>query len=359
MTNGRDRVDDCSLGRTASPETRSQMQIIRQRAYARAGFMGNPSDGYNGKTIAFVIRNFFAEVTLYDWPTVEIVLTKEDQTSFRSIAELAEDVQLHGYYGGMRLIKATIKRFYDYCRMKGWPLHNRNFSIRYSTTIPRAVGMAGSSAIIVATLRALMEFYQVAIPQRVQPSLALSVELQELGIAAGLQDRVIQVYEGLVYMDFAKERMEEIDGMPCGVYEPLPVSRLPKIYVAYSTEVGEPTYVVHNPLRARYLAGDPDVHAAMRHFAELTVAARTALETGDHPTLHRLINENFDTRASICTISERHMEMIRTARSVGASAKFAGSGGAIVGTYTDDAMFSRLRTELAGIRCDVIQPRIE
>lgn len=335
------------------------MQIFRKRAYARAGFIGNPSDGYNGKTIAFVIRNYFAEVTLYDWPTVEIVLAKDDQTSFRSIAELAEDVQLHGYYGGMRLIKATIKRFYDYCRSKDIPLHNRNFSIRYSTNIPRAVGMAGSSAIIVATLRALMAFYEVTIPQRVQPSLALSVELQELGIAAGLQDRVVQVYEGLIFMDFAKERMEQIDGLDCGVYEPLQVSSLPRIYIAYSTEVGEPTYVVHNPLRARYLAGDPDVHAAMQHFAELTVRARTALEQGDHKTLHQLINENFETRASICTISDRHMAMIKAARGVGASAKFAGSGGAIVGTFDDDAMFARLKQELGKIRCDVLQPRME
>ena len=69
--------------------------------------------------------------------------------------------------------------------------------------------MAGSSAIIVATLRCLMEFYGVEIPRQVPPSLVLSVETEELGIAAGLQDRVVQVYEGLVYMDFARDRMEE------------------------------------------------------------------------------------------------------------------------------------------------------
>jgi glucuronokinase len=34
--------------------------------------------------------------------------------------------------------------------------------------------------------------------------------------------------------------------------------------------------------------------------------------------------------------------MVETARSVGASAKFTGSGGAIVGLYQDEAMFARL-----------------
>ena len=32
------------------------MLLIRKRAYARAGLIGNPSDGYNGKTISIIIR---------------------------------------------------------------------------------------------------------------------------------------------------------------------------------------------------------------------------------------------------------------------------------------------------------------
>lgn len=34
------------------------------------------------------------------------------------------------------------------------------------------------------------------------PSFVLAVENEELGITAGLQDRVVQAYEGLVHMDF-------------------------------------------------------------------------------------------------------------------------------------------------------------
>ena len=147
-------------------------------------------------------------MTLYEWDQVEMVSSQDDQSRFRSVDELVRDVRLHGYYGGIRLVKATIKKFVEYCRRQGHPLHDRNFSVRYQSNIPRQVGLAGSSAIIVATLRCLMEFYGVEIPRRVQPSLVLSVETEELGIAAGLQDRVIQVYEGLVYMDFAEERME-------------------------------------------------------------------------------------------------------------------------------------------------------
>ena len=43
----------------------------------------------------------------------------------------------------------------------------------------------------------------------------LLVEQEELGITVGLQDRVIQVYEGLVYMDFDRSRERVVDGLTC------------------------------------------------------------------------------------------------------------------------------------------------
>ncbi|MFK7891839.1 MAG: acyl-CoA dehydrogenase family protein, partial [Granulosicoccus sp.] len=78
---------------------------------------------------------------------------------------------------------------------------------------------------------------------------------EELGITAGLQDRVIQVYGGVVYMDFGEDAMRVDEGFDCGVYDQLDPSLLPPLYVAYSTEVGEPTEVFHAPLRTRHLQG--------------------------------------------------------------------------------------------------------
>lgn len=331
------------------------MKLIRKEAFARAGLIGNPSDGYYGKTISVIVRNFAARVTLYEWDELEILRSDEERNRFRSVYDLVRDIKLHGYYGGIRLIKATIKKFVEFCASQGYALRNQNFSIRYETTIPRAVGLAGSSAIIVATLRALMEFFEVPIPLRVQPSLALAVERDELGIAAGLQDRVIQVYEGLVYMDFSRERMERLCGFECGVYERLDPGLLPPLYLAYAADAGEPTEVVHNDLRDRWRRGDPTVVAAMQKFAQLTDEFRQALHDKDWDKLGHLMNANYDLRESICQIAERHRQMVYTARKVGVPAKFAGSGGAIVGICPEEK-FAQLREALAGIRCEVIRP---
>jgi glucuronokinase len=334
------------------------MQLIRRFAYARAGLLGNPSDGYHGKTISVIVRNFRAQVALYEWDRLEIVQSSQDEGEFSSIEKLVQDVRLHGYYGGIRLIKATIKKFVEYCRRFGHGLHERNFSIRYESNVPRQVGLAGSSAIIVATLRALSTFYNIQIPREVFPSLVLSVEREELNISAGLQDRVIQVYEGLVFMDFSHEAMRTITGLECGRYEPLDPALLPPIYLAYSTDTSEPTEVFHNRLKQRFEMGEPEVVDAMRRFAELAQLGRKAILEQNALELARLIDANFDLRCSLCRLPEKHLEMVHRAREVGASAKFAGSGGCIIGTYPDEDTYRRLQQVLGEISCRVLRPDI-
>jgi len=334
------------------------MIIIRRRAYARAALVGNPSDGYHGRTISLIVRNFSAEVVLYEWDTVEIMLTEEDRARFRSVHDLARDVALHGYYGGIRLIKATVKRFVDYCRKAGITLHQQNFSIRYRTNIPRQVGLAGSSAIIMATLRCLMEFYDVEIPLVLQPSLVLSVERDELRVTAGLQDRVAQAYEGLVYMDFGREHEQMVHDLPCYRYEPLDPALLPPLYLAYHHGFSEPTEVFHNDARERFHRGEQDVVNGMRRVADLAASARQALLDRDAGTLSRLIDENFDVRRATFRLPPWQVEMVDAARACGASANFAGSGGAIVGTYDNPATLDALRPALEAAGCTVIKPQV-
>ena len=86
-------------------------------------------------------------------------------------------------------------------------------------------------------------------------------------------------------------------------------------------------------------------------FYEHLLAGRTEKLPG-------LIDANFDLRDSIFNVAEENRRMVMAARKAGASAKFAGSGGTIVGTYENDAMFGRLKDNLEEIGCRVIKPRI-
>jgi glucuronokinase len=329
--------------------------IIRTLAYPRAGLVGNPSDGYNGRTISFTFDNFRAEVTLYQSPELEIVPSERDHSRFESLRGLVRDVKLYGYYGGVRLLKAVVKRFFDHCTQSRIELDDRNFTIRYHSTIPHRVGLAGSSAIITACLRALMSFYQVSIPKTAQANLVLAVEKDELRIAAGLQDRVAQVYQGLVFMDFDKALMER---QGHGTYVNLDPSVLPPLYIAYQEDLAEGSEVLHANLRERYDRGDRDVHEAVAFWAELALKVRGMLESGHGSDIGPLLDSNFDMRRKVCELDEGNIRMVETARSAGASAKFSGSGGAIVGTYRDEAVFSRLEQALGPLGVRVIKPHI-
>jgi glucuronokinase len=332
------------------------VKLIKTKAYARAGLVGNPSDGYHGRTISLIVKNFAAEAIIYEWPEIEIIPTRQDQCRFNDLDEMLRDLQINGYYGGMRLVKATIKRFATHCSDSGIELPARNFSLRYQSTIPRQVGLAGSSAIVTAVMRALCAFYEVEIPEERLPTLILEVETQEIGIAAGLQDRVAQVYEGLVYMDFAKEIMQERGH---GHYERLDPALLPPVYLAYQQELAEVSDVFHNNIRERYRSGEQKVIDAITRIADLAKEAREALLAGDEATLARLINENFDQRRSIYNLNPKHIRMIELAREIGASAKFAGSGGSVIGTYKDEAMFARLKESFEAENCAIIKPIVE
>lgn len=328
--------------------------IIRTKGHPRAGMVGNPSDGYFGKTISFAFGNFAAEVVLYESPELEILPSQRDHSRFESIAGLARDVRLHGYYGGIRLLKAAVKRFHDYSVENGVKLDDRNFTMRYSSNIPAQVGLAGSSAIIAATMRALMAFYGVQIPKPVLANLVLSVENGELKIPAGLQDRVTQVYEGLVFMDFDRQLIEK---QGYGRYEPMNLELLPPVYIAYRTELSEGTEVFHNNIRERWNRGEAEVVEAMKNWAALTDRVRELLLAGRKDEIGPLLDAGFEQRRRIYQIGEGNLRMVEAARACGASATFTGSGGAIVGTYADAAMYRRLEDSLHKTGCKVFKPQ--
>lgn len=329
--------------------------LIQTRAYARAGLVGNPSDGYYGKTISVIVKNFSCRVTLYESPRLSIVPSHRDQLDFDSVEHLVTFVEESGYYGGTRLVKATIKKFHDYCMQNKIGIQNKNFTIEYDTNVPVRVGLAGSSAIVTSCMRALMAFFAVDIPKPILPGLILSVETDELKITAGLQDRVAQVYEGCVYMDFEREQLEKHGH---GHYEPIDPKALPPVFVAYHDALAEGTEVAHSPVRDRWLAGEPKVVNTITEIATLAEQTRELLLANRGVEIGPLIDRNFELRSRIYPISPGNRELVERAKNEGAHVHYAGSGGAVVGVYRDEAMFVHLARSYGQMGARIIKPII-
>jgi glucuronokinase len=83
-------------------------------------------------------------------------------------------------------------------------------------------------------------------------------------INCGLQDRVVQVYEGLVCMDFAQDLLE---GRGYGEYTRMDTAVLPSqlFFLAFSMEPSD-SGVIHSTVKERWANGDEYVVNAMAKF---------------------------------------------------------------------------------------------
>jgi glucuronokinase len=275
------------------------------RAFARAALAGNPSDGYGGAVLAVCVPRLAARARAT--PSNEPF---SDPPS--------------------ALVDATIARFaHGPC------------AVRWETTVPREVGLGGSSAIVTATVRALCALHGRALEPDALAEMVLAVEVEDLGIAAGPQDRYAQAHEGLVLMDFAgaRPRVERLDP-----------ALLPPLYLAWRSDAAEASHAVHGGLRDR--AREPDVRAGMARLAGQARAARDALLGGDHHAFAGALDASYDERAALLALDPRHVAMVHAARAAGASANYAGSGGAIVGTLPVDGIEPVVRA-LRALGCEV------
>lgn len=127
-----------------------------------------------------------------------------------------------------------------------------------------------------------------------------------------------------MFMDFSSDTGQNR-------FDRLPAAQVPPLWLVYSNHPSD-SGAVHSPVKSRWLV-DLNVRREMAQIAALAEQGRAALADGDMASLADLMNRNFDLRRSIFGVDALgpiNLHMIRLARSVGAAAKFTGSGGAIV-----------------------------
>lgn len=270
---------------------------------ARAALAGNPSDGYGGAVVAIPIEDLFATVASTESPTFAIRATDGDLRA---------------------LLAATADA---YAESIG-PLPSVTLSA--STTIPRSVGLAGSSALVIATLRSLGGWHEQRWDRLALAELALSVERDRLGIEAGLQDRLVQAAAEPVLMRFAPVSFARVE-----------LPDLP-LFVAWLPSAAAASGTVHRSLRRRFDAGDETVTTAMRELAVQAERAHRGLVAGNDRLLAEAMDRSFDLRAGMVDVGAAQRRLVEIGRRHGAAVNSAGSGGSVVGLARDSSHLARL-----------------
>jgi len=319
-------------------------RLIDATCPARAALAGNPSDGYGGAVVSIPVRTRCAVVTLrpdaqYRFSGVDNEITL---ATWNDVVRLAGEATPESPHALALATTAAVGP-------------TPGFALDVTSTIARSVGLAGSSAIVIAALRALYRHAVRDLPHPdVVASTALAVEVAGLGIAAGLQDRVVQAYGHPMLMRFDAASMGKMDGRPVGTYRKLDVSLPLRFFVATLAVESEPSQVVHSSLRTRHAAGDNHVEASMTKLARLAEQAADAFECGDVTLLGAAMDATFDLRRTLVDVSPQLELMVQTARSAGASANSTGSGGSIVVLVRDEPMELVARRLLAQLGCELI-----
>lgn len=306
------RSTDSGSSAATSPTTETTVATTTGRARARIGLLGNPGDLYRGKVLAATIDAFETVATVTD-------------TVFYAPSAFQPDVA--------ELQRFVVERV---CPNKG------ALALTLSTDVPLRSGLSGSSAILLATLRALDTHLDLGYSPLQMAQIVWDIERHDMGIIAGPQDRVIQALGGLQFMDFTGD--DEI-----GVHEALDGDLLPPLLIAWPDDAGEASGDLHRRVWQRWNDGDSELRQRLRGFAEIADAGRVALLDGDHAGFCDAVDENFDLRRQIFDLTPDQAALVTTARRSGAAAKFCGSGGAVVAVPRPGVVFDEVAENVAAI----------
>jgi len=201
--------------------------------------------------------------------------------------------------------------------------------IAYDSEIPFGSGLAGSTALLAALLRALAAWrgespspYELAERSR-------QTERELLGVECGWVDHYLCSFGGLRYVDLrAKDGAKAVPGEPFATVEDLAphVTQLP--FVLAFTGVSHHSGSVHAPIRARWQRGEREVVRAYERVAAIAREGKTAVLRADWWRFGALMNENHAIQRSLGGSGDSNERLIAAALGAGAQgAKLAGAGG--------------------------------
>ncbi len=298
---------------------------IKASAPGRCGILGNPSDIYGGKVLSCSLpaRN-------------------------TCILELGGPQSLPS---DPTLWNAATARF---------PISDP-VSVTWESQVPRSSGLAGSTALLAATLACVLKA-QGQSPDFTEPEvtkwfaeLVRDVERYEANVMCGYQDAYMVVHGGLRLMDFTGKHPVE-----AGPHANLTSIEAPLPFLLITTGVERLSGSVHGPMSERWLAGEKLVVDAMATLSQLAEPGAAALQRGDLRAVAEAMTLNQRLITELGGSGDAIDRLIERATTHGAlAAKLAGAGmGGTVIALTEDAedLEAKLRTDGYSL---FLRPKIE
>jgi mevalonate kinase len=319
--------------------------MVHASAPGRAGIIGNPSDMYGGTVVSCAISERAEAVVS---PSPRLIL--EVYGHFQQINSEA-DLQSQPGLELLDIAKAT----WRYLRRSNYVARglldpHATFAVRAQSTIPLKAGCAGSTAMLIVILAALLKQLEVPYERHELAELARTIEFGELGVTCGYQDQYMVIFGGCNAVD-TRGKADHAEGQqaPYASVEPLTDDLEEMPFIMANTGVQRHSGQFHAEPRRQWEEGDRRRVEGFERIGELGRLGKKALLQRDWAWLGELMNENHALTDELIGCGEENRRLIAAAQrhgALGAKLSGAGRGGTVIALHEDpDWLGARLLEE--------------
>ena len=297
--------------------------IIRSKAPLRLGLAGGGSDVspysdlYGGLILNATI-NLFAYCTIEETNNGEIEIEAADLQKKRSYDTTLE-LPIDGY---LDLHKGVYNRL-----VSEFDLEPLSFRITTFSDAPPGSGLGSSSTMVVAMIKAFVEWLNLAMGEYEIARLAYEIERVELSLSGGKQDQYAAVFGGFNFMEFfANDRV---------IVNPLRVKRwiideLESSMVLYYTGASRSSAAIIDEQKKNTSSGNLEAINAMHQIKQSARDMKEALLKGDIHSFSLIIERQWENKKKManCITNNQIDDIFNVAINAGAiTGKVSGAGG--------------------------------
>jgi len=295
--------------------------IIRTKAPLRLGLSGGGTDldVYANKYTGYVLNG---TISLYTHVTLEVrddekiifeSLDYNEQLELDTKLELELDGQMELYKGIYnKIVRKFVKK-------------QLSFKLTTYSDVPSGSGLGGSSTLVVAIIKAFVEWLNLPLGEYDIAKLAFEIEREDIGIVGGAQDQYAATFGGFNFMEFYADKRVIVN--PLRVKNWI-IDELEASMVLYFTGVQRSASMIEKE-KSSLLKEDKSLEA-MHEVKNDAIVMKEALLKGDIKNFSILLGKSWESKKRVSNlISNSDIDRIYTlAMKNGAySGKVSGAGG--------------------------------
>ena len=294
--------------------------IVRAKAPLRLGLAGGGTDlnTYCDKFGGYVLN---ATISLYVHCSIE---EADDKISFEALdihkKVLLDSSSYLDYNGDMDLYKGIYNRI-----IKDYSLEPLTFKLTTYSDVPSGSGLGGSSTLVVAIIKAFVEWLNLPLGEYDIARLAFDIEREDIGIVGGAQDQYAATFGGFNFMEFYKDKRVIVN--PLRVKNWI-IDELEASMVLYFTNITRQASQIEQEKKS--LLDDKKSLDAMHEVKDDAILMKEALLKGDIQNFATILGKSWKAKKRVSSsISNCEIDRVYDlAISIGAySGKVSGAGG--------------------------------